>query len=539
MRRIPVVIVGGSLNGLTATVLLSQLGVRCLVVERNPATTVQYKFAGLSPRSMEIFRGAGLEETIRAHRTGDQKSGQIARARNLADPNVAFMGTPWSDTHDLSTATAETCDQNRLEPLLRAQAERLGAEIRLNTVLETFEQDRDAVTCTLVDRASGDVETLEAEWLIAADGVASPVRERLGVRQVGPGPLQHWMNLIFRTDLEPFLQGRRITSCFVTDVNGSIVPRGDRWLLAVPYLKDRGETPRDFDQARTAELVRRAAGRTDVRADLFDARDWTVAAYVVDRFKVGRVFLVGDAAHAIPPTGGFGGNTGIHDVHNLAWKLAFVLNGWTGTNLLDTYDTERRFVAERTLGQALARLSPWFEDPAKRLPPAAALLDDLWVIFGQCYPTGALLAEPEPLPDLGFENLRAPSGRPGARAPHFAVMRSGEETPIHDLFGRRFRLLSRSPAWIAAATNLAKSREGLAAVPLEGTADRGEAPNRADRFPALYGVDADGAVLVRPDGVIAWRSKGEPPATQVLSQVMKVVCLDAEPQTFVDAPTGS
>ncbi|MBV9512127.1 MAG: FAD-dependent monooxygenase, partial [Caulobacteraceae bacterium] len=113
MQRVAVVIVGGSLNGFIAAVLLSQLGGRCLVVERNPATTVQYKFAGISPRSMEIYRGVGLEDAIRAHRRGDQKSGQIARARNLSDPAVEFLGKPWSDTDDLSAATAETCHQNR------------------------------------------------------------------------------------------------------------------------------------------------------------------------------------------------------------------------------------------------------------------------------------------------------------------------------------------------------------------------------------------------------------------------------------------
>jgi putative polyketide hydroxylase len=477
----------------------------------------------------------------RAHRTGDHKSGEIARARNLADPEIEFLGKPWSDTQDLSVATAETCDQNRLEPLLRTHAERFGAEIRLNTVLEHSEQDEAGVRCTLMDRGRDRRSVVEAEWMIAADGISSAVRAQLDVEQLGPGPLQHWMNLIVRSDLRPVLQGKRIMSCFVTDVNCSLIPRGDRWLLAMPYRPDQGERPEDFDQHHTAELVRHAAGRPDVRVELFDARAWTVAAYVARRLKVGRVFLVGDAAHAIPPTGGFGGNTGIHDVHNLAWKLALVLSGWAGPKLLDTYDPERRFVAERTLGQALARLSRWFEDWAKRLPPAEAVLDDLCVIFGQCYPAGALLPEPEPLPELGFENPRAPSGRPGVRAPHFTLMRSGEEVPIHDLVGRRFTLLSRSPAWTAAATELAKSREGLAAICLEATEDReGEAAIDAARFSALYGIATNGAVLIRPDGVVAWRSHGQAEAPlQILSQVTKAVCFDPKHQTSAEAPSGN
>src|ERR1041384_3772497 len=128
----PVLVVGGSLNGLTAALLLAHRGVRCTVIERHPATTVQYKFAGISPRSMEIFRSLGIEDEIRAHRTGDQKSGEIARARNLADPDVQFLGKPWADPSELGAAASATCDQDRLEPILRAHAERLGADIRFH-----------------------------------------------------------------------------------------------------------------------------------------------------------------------------------------------------------------------------------------------------------------------------------------------------------------------------------------------------------------------------------------------------------------------
>ena len=216
---------------------------------------------------MEIFRGLGLEEQIRANRTGDQKSGEIARARNLSDPDVQFWGKPWADTEALGAATAETCNQDRLEPILRAYAERLGADIRFNTELEGFDQRDDAVMCRVRDLRSGDREVVTASYLVAADGSGGTTREQLGIGRSGPGVLQHWMNLIFETDLTPFLNGRRFTSCFVTDVNGSIVPREPRWLLAVQYQPEKGESPADFDQQRTRDLVparggaRRRAGR--------------------------------------------------------------------------------------------------------------------------------------------------------------------------------------------------------------------------------------------------------------------------------------
>jgi putative polyketide hydroxylase len=511
MMTIPVLIVGGSLNGLSAALFLSCHGVKCTVVERHPDTTVQYKFAGISPRSMEIYRWAGLQEEIRAHRTGDQKSGEICRARNLADPDVKFMGKAWADTAELSAATAETCDQDHLEPLLRARAERLGADIRFNTELVAFQQDGQIVNARIRDLGTGAEEMITARYMIAADGISGRSREALGIGRRGPGVLQHWMNLIFDTDLEPVLAGRKITSALLSDVNGSIVPRDDRWLLAVQYQPERGERPEDFDQARTATLVRKAAGRDDVKVELFDARRWDVAAYTLERFRKGRVFFLGDAAHAMPPTGGFGGNTGIHDAHNLAWKLALVLSGKADPALLDSYDTERRFVAERTLGQALARLAAWFNDPSKRLPAPEPIADDLAVIFGQRYPAGALIAERDGSSDA-FEDPRTPSGRPGTRAPHIVIERHGMRTPIHDTFGNTFTLLvgPDGHGWADAAAAL--GRRGP--VELQAIRIGGDATDVDGAFEKTYGIDPDGAVLVRPDGFIAWRSRTAGPSPE-------------------------
>jgi 2-polyprenyl-6-methoxyphenol hydroxylase-like FAD-dependent oxidoreductase len=213
----------------------------------------------------------------------------------------------------------------RLAPLLRAYAEKHGADIRFNTELESFDRRDDSVTGFLRQFKSGEREVVSAAYLVAADGYGGQTREKLGIGRSGPGVLQHWMNLIFETDLSPFLKGRRFTSCFVTDINASIVPRDPRWLLALQYQPENGESPEDFDEQRTRDLVRQAAGRHDTRADLFDARSWEVAAFIADRFREGRAFILGDAAHTMPPTGGFGGNTGIHDAQNLAWKLAYVL----------------------------------------------------------------------------------------------------------------------------------------------------------------------------------------------------------------------
>jgi 2-polyprenyl-6-methoxyphenol hydroxylase-like FAD-dependent oxidoreductase len=505
MTNPQVLIVGGSLNGLTAALLLARYGIRCTVVERHPNTTVQYKLRGLSPRSMEIYRAAGVEHEIRTHRTGDQKGAEIARAPNLASPDVQFLGMPWADMSDLSPVTAETCDQDVLEPILRAHAKRLGAEMRFDTEVVSLRAGDREVVCRVRDNRTGAEESIAADYLLACDGVAGKSREALGIGRHGPGILQHWMNLIFSCDLEPYLQGKRFTACFVTDINGSLVPREDRWLLALQYDPKRGERPEHFDAERTRALVRKAVGRSDVRVDLYDARSWDVGAYMADRFSIGRAFIAGDAAHAMPPTGGFGGNTGIQDVHNLAWKLALVLRGAASPELLDSYDSERRPIAEATLKQALARLAAWFKDLGRQLPKPDAMAADDAVTFGAAYRDGALIEDGDG-GDVAFEDPRAPSGRPGTRAPHVTLARRGRQVAVHDLVDDGFLLLGNEGArvWEAAARSIAPTVKAKLDTCIVKSKDSGAVA----RLEQAYGLDKDGAVLIRPDGIIAWRSRG-------------------------------
>ena len=506
--EVPVLIVGGSLNGLTAALCLAHHGIKSLVVERQSSTTVQYKFRGISPRSMEIFRSLGIEPDIRQRDTHGQSFG-IARAKNLSDQNVHWEGPAWPDTSDLSPTPPATCDQDRLEPILRMHAEKLGADIRFGTELTGIEQNGNGIRARVRDLSTGAEQTIAAAYMIAADGANGSTREKLGVSRRGVGVLQHWMNIIFETDLKPYLGGKRFTSCFVTDINGSILPRDEtsKWLLAVQYVPDRGESPEQFDAARCRDLVRRAAGRDDVKANLVDARSWDVAAYITDRFRDGRTFFVGDAAHLMPPTGGFGGNTGIHDAHNLAWKLAAVMEHGASPSLLDSYDAERRSVAEATLAQALARLSAWFKDSAKRLPPPVKIVDELNVILGQVYPSGAFLPEGSGADEI-FEDPRDPSGRPGSRAPHLIIERGRERLSTLDLFGRRFVLLAGAggAGWRKAAAKI--TLNGIPAIDAYQFGSGGNLTDAENRWRSKYGVNEDGAVLVRPDGIVAWSIHG-------------------------------
>lgn len=501
-----VLIVGGSLNGLTLAMLLARRNVRCLVVERHPGTSIQYKFRGISPRSMEIYRSAGIEAEIRARDLIDDRSASVARMKNLADSEVSWQWMPPSDTRDISPATAATCDQDQLEPILRAHAERHGADVRFNTELVSFTQSRDEVVARIRDRSTGAESSVRAQYVIGADGTQSAVREAAGIGRHGPGVLQHWMNVIFEADLPNLIDGRAIRSVFVTDINGTLVPRGDgRWLMAVQFVPDRGERVEDFTPEHCRDLIRRGAGRADLRVDIVDARPWEAAAAVADRYKEERVLLVGDSAHVMPPTGGFGGNTGIQDAYNLAWKLEAVVHEAAGAELLETYDAERRPVADRTVAQSLARLQAWFKDPSRKLPPPEPIVDDNAVIFGYRYPAGAFVDDGRTDADNLFEDPRSPSGRPGSRAPHLVVTHDGAPVSTIDLFADRWVLMSGpdGDAWSDCVQRSSAAR--ALGVVWHAIQPAGELEDAANRFSTAYGVGTDGAVLIRPDGFIAWR----------------------------------
>jgi hypothetical protein len=245
---------------------------------------------------------------------------------------------------------------------------------------------------------------------------------------------------------------------------------------------------------RAAELVRAAIGDPDIAVTIDDVAPWEATAEVADRYRDGRILLAGDAVHPLPPNGGFGGNTGVQDAHNLAWKLALVLSGAADEELLETYDAERRPVGRLTIEQAYTRYM-------RRVTPELAgddlpgLVDDLSMEIGYRYGDDDLVADP-----------RTSAGRPGGRAPHVPLRRDGATISSLDLFGGgRFVLLAApgGASWVTAAEDAARPLGvPLAAYVLDADMDP------SGGFPAAYGVSEYGASLMRPDGFVTWRSDG-------------------------------
>src|SRR5436190_8730655 len=375
-ESVPVLIVGGGPVGLSAALFLARHGVHCVLVERHEGTSLVPRATGVHVRTLELFRVAGVEAGVRAvgrelvvpndpTSTVSEGAGGaipriILRATTLADiDNAIVLESPEMQPSEISPCPPIWCGQDLYEPLLVDAARAAGADVRFGTVLASFEPDADGVTAVLEDRASGTRRTVRASYLIAADGVKSPIREQLGIGRTGEGSAGHAMSILFHADLDPVLHGRRFIICYLAnrEAPGVLVSLdGDsRWVLAVRFEPEKGEKPEDFTPERSVAAIRAAAGKPDLDVSLQAAFPWEAAHLVADRYRSGRVFLAGDAAHVHPPAGGFGSNTGIQDAHNLAWKLAAVLGGWAGPGLLASYDLERRPVAEATSARASAR----------------------------------------------------------------------------------------------------------------------------------------------------------------------------------------
>jgi tetracenomycin A2 monooxygenase-dioxygenase len=478
---------------------------------------------------MEIYRSLGIEDEIRAQRAREAGVNLLVRGKNLTDPDMKKGEVAWPDASDISPTAHATCEQDRLEPILRSHAERHGAEILFNTELVEFEQDHAGVYALIRNINTQEECRVEASYLIAVDGVNGTIREMLGIRRHGPGALQHWVNVIFDTNLQSVLNDLHFTGSMLTDINGSLVSRegSDHWSMSVQYFPERGQHPENFTEDYCRELIRKGAGRSDFNAEIVDVRSWVAAAYVAEKFKEGRVFLVGDAAHVMPPTGGFGGNTGIHDAHNLAWKLEAVMNGTAGPQLLETYDCERMPVAEHTMEQALARLQAWFKDPAKKLPPPVEIVLDYNVVFGYKYHQGAIIPVEGDGADQAFEDPHAPSGRLGTRAAHISVEFRGERRSTIDLFAGKWVLVvgPGGSKWLEGAVASKKAEELELQCYMFGPG--GELKDIENRHGSAYGLDSDRAMLIRPDGFIAWRSRGliESPET-VLQKVFRLLTFE-------------
>jgi 2-polyprenyl-6-methoxyphenol hydroxylase-like FAD-dependent oxidoreductase len=400
--------------------------------------------------------------------------------RKLAD----IMPTLNEGVGALSPCRRLYLNQPTLEPILRERARRAGATIIQGAEIQEVRQDQDAVYVVARDVGSGLLRTLRGDYLIAADGGHSKVRELLGIHYHGRGAFSNSVTIYFTADLSPWLGPQAWAIIYVNNPTLRGFFRMNRAAQA-GFLAVNNATA-DLSESRLVELVRAGVGVPDLPVKIDGYTRWRAQASVADRFQDGRIFIAGDAAHLMPPNGGFGGNTGIHDAHNLAWKLAQVIRGQASERLLESYAAERQPIAEFTVGQAFTRYvlrtDPGLA-PADSIDP---LVEDFDIELGYLYGVpGRLHADPHET-----------RGMPGSRAPHVWIQRLGERISTLDLFGSLVLLVApEGEEWVRAAANLRLDvyRVGR------------DFDDPEERFCSSFGLSATGASLVRPDGFVAWR----------------------------------
>jgi 2-polyprenyl-6-methoxyphenol hydroxylase-like FAD-dependent oxidoreductase len=520
--EVPVLIAGGGLIGLTTAMFLAQHGVRSIAVERMRSGSSLPRAAHFHLRTVELFRSAGIEYEVRQQSEKDfVPEGALIAMDNLSGRKLAdiipSLNVGVDDT--LTPCRRLFVNQPSLERVLRRRTQEVGATVRAGRELVGFSEDADGVTAMVRDVDSHAESKIRCQYLVGADGAHSKVRELLGIPLDGRGIFSNSITIYFHADLWPQLGGKPISIVYINNPVFAGIFRLQKdcqsGFMVVNTVGDPKVDPveaanaaADISEPRLIELVRAGVGVPDLPVKIDGVTRWRATSDVARKFQHGRVFLVGDAAHLMPPNGGFGGNTGIHDAHNLAWKLALVLKGVAGPSLLDSYETERKPVAKFTVEQAYTRYVTRTATylGAKDYEPLA---HDFEVELGYIYHSRAIL--PEDDDSKGHDDPRQTFGSPGARAPHIFVERNGQRVSILDLLGRAFVLLAGPDggAWCDAAYVVAKRFTGLEFDTYRvGSADLRDPDNR---FCAAYGLSPAGASLVRPDGFVAWRAKAKEP----------------------------
>ena len=530
-----VVIIGAGPVGLSAALVLGRAGVRCLVLERRGEFSRYPKANGVHARTMEMFREWGVVKPIRDLTAGMPDEVTIAWMTRLNGIEIGLMSTGDPDDsgrvfEPQSPEAMSVAGQHMFEPILAAAAEDMdNVTIKLGCEVVELEPDEDSVTVTYTDQ-TGARHTVVSQYVVGADGIRSVVRRALGIGEHGQESLGTAINVQFDADLEKFLGGRFIPIIWIinADTQGAFIRDGAiRWRYnfeIAPGADPDAITPEEYEKH-----VADAIGEP-VAIKVHNVWSWSHDLAVTDTWREGRVFLAGDAAHHFPPHGGFGLNSGVQDAQNLAWKLAARLRWNAGDLLLASYQDERLPVAEfngeqmmhntRQMEQTgfmlkdknfLATLETDEGEPARHaiaagIPAQRAQLASDGQQFGYQYSSTAVVPDGTEIVESSVAEYR-PSARPGARAPHSWVRSGSEVISTIDLYDGGFILLTGpdNAGWASAADQV---RAELA-VPTRVFglgSDLFPVDEDIEELLARYGLDRSGAVLVRPDGFVGFRS---------------------------------
>jgi putative polyketide hydroxylase len=472
--EIPVLVVGAGPAGLAAALELARYEVPVLLAEQRLEPSRLPRATAISTRSMELVRSWGLEEQVRAAALDVSWDGWASETLAAAAGGEPFpLGYPTPAQAAVISPTTPACvPQDHLEPVLLDDLRaRPAAAVRFGTELVALRADPEGATAVLREPATGASTTVRARYVVGADGAHSAVRAQVAIPLRGPDRLVEHLTVLFRApELWPLVGERRHGIYVVTEPTaaGVFVPagQGDRWLYGQEWEPDRQRLT-DYPEDRLVTLIRAGAGADGVQPRIERLGSFSFAAQIVDSYRAGPVFLAGDAAHRVTPRGGTGLNTALQDGHDLGWKLAWVVRGWAGAELLDSYEAERRPVGMHNTARSA--------DPG-----------------------GSVRTVEDALPvDIGgrIAHVRTPTG-----------------VSTLDLLGQGLTLFTGpdGTAWRGAAARLT-----------------GAAPLHVRVLDAItaaaLGVRGDGALLVRPDGWPAARWSESTAADAVLRSGVRLV----------------
>lgn len=526
-----VLIVGAGPVGLSLALMLGKLGVRCILIERNPAPSGLPKMERCNARTMEIYRRFGVVDQIRKAGLPSHCPMDVFVVTRLVDEPILCLPYPSVDeckkdiaTHNDGTRTLEPyqlISQYTLEPLLKSIIEQdPKVDVRFGHEFLRFE-DQGKQVVAHVRKSDGTEVTLSADYLVGCDGGASPVRKQLGIKLNGTGEMLSLYQALFRCDdlyeRIPIGKGRHYHVCDAQ--SGFIIVQDDtKHFTLHAVVEDESEMPKLFEK-----LV-----GMPIKFETLYIGKWTQRLLVADKYGEGRVFIAGDSAHLVIPTGGLGMNTGLGDVTDLAWKLKGTLEGWGGKHLLESYLSERRQIGVRNVqasGRAnegryrwRAAYKPEIRDRtpegAKVRAEVAAIADVeqrktneiLGIEAGYRYIDTPIIWPEQgtgPDPDAQYYT---PTTWPGARLPHVWLK---DGSAIHDRLGFGYTLL-RFDHGKADLSGLKQAFQKLGA-PLEELSL--EDPN------AVKVYEGYTLFLLRPDLHIVWRGTAAPTDGELLAKI--------------------
>ncbi|PSL35903.1 FAD-dependent monooxygenase [Chitinophaga ginsengisoli] len=541
IKKTSVLIVGGGISGLSAALFLLKHDIVPILIERHKTTSIHPRARGFDVRTMELYRELQLSESIRkagaalAAAWGIHTGSSLFATLKNKKPKKQKIAGPMQ-IKGLEALTAQSpeagarCTQDISEPILLAAARERGGDLRFYTELVSFHQTRNSVVAVIRDRETGQAETIEANYMIAADGAKSRIRETLCATTVGRGVLGDLLNVYFKANLREFVAGREFSILRIEEpgLRGMLtsIDNSDRWVYHLYYDTAKGEKPEDFTNEKLIAILQKVIGLPNVTISIISVLPWQPTVKAVTEMQHGSVFLAGDAAHIMPPYGGKGANTGIQDVHNLAWKLALVLKGIAKESLLHTYSTERQ-----SIGQYNAETSGEMADEYGLIKKINRkwMFSFLSVIvvsklgLNQLFPKlpmkklGYLMGIPDMIysssaicaGDTGSQSKRTDllKGQPGTRIPHLWVNYQQQKISTLDLMGESFVLLTGpdNDLWKQLATQI--QDEFKIGIPVYSISPDGALDYKEKTVNKVLDITTSGALLIRPDGFVAWRCK--------------------------------